>query len=288
MIISNGSSQIGIWRFSPYTTYEVGDLVVGDYKGQVTIAPVTTQFTTNGDATLSNYKTYLSAYNPIGDDYITRNQAIATVNGIIKYFTASGGSFLVTGDITKLTVPGVYRLTIYTTGLPSAYSSGTLTISLSETVVRVTTFESTVFIELLDFANNTYFIRSTSSNWVELTGTGLNNVSSLLETKCTQVANYQVNAQTAIENAKNRLRYVQSDLDLDDSNRITGLFLNDEIAYIVNLKIQDTRFTRKYSIRLDNNDPVGTIYDEYGTERINSSTIRLASNVVLVSIYEFV
>lgn len=288
MIISNGSSQIGIWRLSPYTTYEVGDLVVGDYKGRVTIAPVTTRFTTRGDAMLSNYEKYLSAYNPIGDDYVTRNQAIFTINRIIKYFTASGGSFVVTGDITKLTVPGVYQLTNSTTGLPSAYSSGTLTIIPSETVVRVTISGSVTFIELLDFANNTYFIRSTSSDWVELTGTGLDNISSLLETKCTQVANYQVNAQTAIENAKNRLKYVQSDLDVDEYNQINGAFQNDEIAYVVNLKIRDTGFTRKYSIRLDINDPVGTIYDEYGTERINSSTIKLASNAVLVSIYRFV
>lgn len=297
MIVTNGNSIKGIWRISDYTTFEVGDIVIGYLtNGTAVFAPVASNFTTGQNATLEQYKDHLSVYNPDAEQFITKIQLAEYIGEKLKYFSISGSSSLITGAIRSVTVPGVYQLGATSTDLPASYSSDR-TLDTTKVIVRVTTSENSKFYELLDFKNNCYFISaiigSDTIDWTELTGANVAAVSGTIEDNAAQVLSTTENVMNILNDVNNRIQYkVLDSISTDSDNTIVGLFSEGEVGYLVNLAVREssstTSYTRKYSIRIEVGDTEGFVYDEYGTIRVSSHQVKLGTGVSLTSIYKIV
>lgn len=314
MITSNGTSKIGNWLLKPNTTYEPNDIIIGlnDYSENpiMAYAPVKRRFTSLYSVILSDYDEFLDKYDP-SENYATKDQVSQIVAKSLRFFTVSGNRQVIAGDLMNMRIPGLYLGTETTSGLPSAYGS-TYDFSPNDCLIRISTNEqgSRIYWELLDFLNLAYFIRSANSNgtslseWTDLAGDSVKEVSKKLNDTVNEVGTIQSRTETLLNEYSNRLQYIK-EVELtpqvtNGANILSGLFTaSDGIkGYLINLCVTEVldgytekSYLRKYSIRVEDSDAYGSngfVYDEFGTKRTDKGILTLGKGVSITSIYRII
>ena len=290
----DGTSQLGLFNYIVGNEYEKGDLLIFKVGSQSTIAPVIEDFTATD---LQNDLQYCGFYNQevsqitSSDDLASARDEdlinFAGVQSVIKelivYYKSEDIPATVTGSILNITTPGLYSVDKNSEGIPPYYSES---VTFTVGTLRVSNRDGVLLYELLDFDNGMYFVAtSTNKTWIEVTGNGVYSISARLVSKSSDYDDLIKSLNEMLDNTKNMYAYSKYDKQMDESRNLE-IFTENEQAIIITLSYTSSSILNKYTIRVDSDDLIGTIYDEFGTTRKSTNILNIGAGVNVVSIYK--
>lgn len=286
MIQKDGTSVKSVWYYSQNNIdYEENDIIIAKSGQRRYIGVVTTAFNSSNVTpaqALSNYCRY-----PAGaSDLITEQGVMERLNKTLRYFSIKAGvdgglTTLNNRSITIITNPGLYKVYANTTGLPASFYQESYSPDAYLRVSVTVEDPNKQLFELFCFNSGRYFAGvgtyGNAVSWKEFTPNGIGIASQELDNKLSTLSEDVTRAEKAIDNCQNALRYrynTQSTLEEKEGTKYLDLFCDNQVSYLVNARVIDSyqesvgvtkTFDRKYTFRVDPNDPENTVYDKYGT-----------------------